>query len=132
MPFFPRLLISLFFLFSLLSCSTANKPLAIPSATEGGWKQTSNEPVDASRKPEWLSRLGLKESRSVKYSGNIDIQADFYELNSDASALECMQLWKRAPAESVLLKGNLFIVLRSNHPNREMLMDFSRALEKAL
>lgn len=124
--------LSLIFLLSLLSCSSAPQPLKIPLATEGGWKQASNGPVDASRQPEWLSRLGLQQSRSVKYSGSIDVEADIYELKSSASALECMQLWKRSPAESVLLKGNLFIVLRSNHPNREMLMDFSRALEKAL
>jgi len=126
------LVLTLIFLISLISCGGAPKALTIPDATEGGWKQALNEPLDASRKPEWLSRMGLKEARSVKYSGNIDVEADFYELGNDASALECMQLWKRAPAESVLLKRNLFIVLRSNHPNREMLMDFSRALEKAL
>lgn len=128
MPFF----LSLFFLLTLLSCTSTPQQLKIPLATEGGWKQSANGPVDASRQPEWLSRLGLKQSRSVKYSGSIDVEADIYELNNSASALECMQLWKRSPAQSVLLKGNLFIVLRSNHPNREMLMDFSRALEKAL
>ena len=62
----------------------------------------------------------------------MDVQADIYELRSDAAALECTQLWKRSEGESPFIKRNLFVVIRASHPDREMLMDFSRALDKAL
>jgi hypothetical protein len=79
-----------------------------------------------------MQRLGVKQGFTASYAGPVDTVAEFYELKSDASALECMQLWRGEKSESRFYKRNLFVVLRSSHPNREMLMDFSRALQKTL
>ncbi len=114
------------------SCEGPQKDLAVPPATEGGWTLQSSVGMEAARRPDWMLRLGLKQAKTARYAGPIDIEADIYELRSDAAALECTQLWKRAPGDSPFIKRNLFIVLRTTHPNREMMMDFSRALEKAL
>lgn len=123
-----RLLIPLICLF-LFSCTQETIAFAPPAATEGGWKLIGTAEVQA---PEWMQRLGLKQAKKARYSGPIEIEADIYELRSDAAAFECAQKWKRLAGDWPLHKRNLFIVIRSPHPNREMLMDFSRALEKAL
>ena len=123
-----RLLITLLVLI-LSSCSTENKPFQAPPGTEGGWKLTTSTPTEA---PEWMTRLGIKQAVKARYAGPIDAEADIFELRSDAAALECIQLWKNVKAEDRFYKRNLFVVVRSPHPNREMLMDFSRAIQKAL
>ena len=123
-----RLLIPLICLF-LFSCTKETVAFAPPAATEGGWKLNSTEVAQA---PDWMQRLGLKQAVKARYAGPIEVEADIYELRSDASAFECSQLWKRATGDWPFQHRNLFIVIRSPHPNREMLMDFSRALEKAL
>jgi hypothetical protein len=123
-----RILIPLICLF-LFSCTKETVPFAPPSATEGGWKLKGTNELAA---PEWMTRLGLVKATTARYSGPIEIEAEIFEMRSDASALECTQLWKRRPDESHFNRGNLFIVLRSPQKNREMLMDFGRALEKAL
>lgn len=114
------------------SCEKPLQELSVPVATEGGWTLASVADVNPARKPEWMQRLGVKQAKTARYAGPIDIEADIYELRSDAAALECTQLWKRAPGDSPFIKRNLFAVVRTSHPNREMLMDFIRALEKAL
>ncbi len=114
------------------SCETAMKELAVPAGAEGGWTLQSSAAMEAARRPEWMQRLGLKQAKTARYAGPIEMEADIYELRSDAAALECTQLWKRAPGDWQFIRRNLFVVLRSKHPNREMMMDFSRALEKAL
>ncbi|WP_155121433.1 hypothetical protein [Bryobacter aggregatus] len=103
--------------------------LEIPKSVAGGWTLTTSEETAA---PEWMQRLGLKQARRARYAGPIDVEADIFELRSDAAALECTQLWKRAPGDSPSMKRNLFIVVRSPHPQRELVMDFSRALENSL
>ncbi len=123
-----RLLIPLICLF-LFSCAKESVAFAPPALTEGGWKLGSKTDLQA---PDWMQRLGLKQAVQARYAGPIEVHADIYELRSEAAALECSQLWKRVPGDWPLIKRNLFIVIRSPHPNREMLMDFSRALEKAL
>lgn len=123
-----RLLIPLICLF-LFSCTKETVAFAPPAATEGGWKLNSTGVAQA---PDWMQRLGLKQAVKARYAGPIEVEADIYELRSDASAFECSQLWKRATGDWPFQHRNLFIVIRSPHPNREMLMDFSRALEKAL
>lgn len=128
-----RFLISLILTAILLgSCASAPKEIALPARTEGGWKQESVGAMDASKKPEWMERLGVQDAKSAKYSGPIDVEVFQFRLSTSAAALECTQLWKKVPSESVMMKENYFFVLRTEHPNREMLMDFSRALEKAL
>lgn len=128
-----RLLTSLILATILLfGCASAPKEIALPSKTEGGWKQDSVAAMDASKKPEWMERLGVQDAKTAKYSGPIDVEVHQFRLSSSAAALECTQLWKKVPSESVMMKENYFFVLRTEHPNREMLMDFSRALEKAL
>lgn len=124
--------LTLILLFLLTGCQSAETPFQVPTALPGGWTQVSIAPTDAARKPEWMARLGITQARTVRYNGSIEADADIYELRSNAAALECMQLWKRTPGETFLMKRNLFVVIRSAHPNREMVMDFSRALEKAL
>lgn len=126
------LVLSLFFALLFCACQSAVKPLEIPAATEGGWKRTGLDALDASKKPEWMTRLGVKDAKRATFSGPIDVETDLYEMGSSAAALECTQLWKRVPSESLLMRDNYFIVIRSQHPNREMLMDFSRALEKEI
>lgn len=116
----------------LASCQSESRPFAIPQMLEGGWRQASVSATVPSRQPEWMSRLGISKASTVRYDGSVEAEVDIYELRSSAAALECMQLWKRSPGESFLMKRNLFVVIRSTHPNREMVMDFSRALEKAL
>ena len=123
-----RLLIPFICLF-LFSCTKETVVFAPPALTEGGWKLTS---TGAALSPDWMQRLGLKQAVKARYAGPIEVEADIYELRSDASAFECSQLWKRATGDWPFQHRNLFIVIRSPHPNREMLMDFSRALEKAL
>lgn len=128
-----RLLTSLLFALLLLTgCATAPKEIALPAKTEGGWKLEGISNMDASKKPEWMERLGVQEAKTAKYSGPIDVEVHLFRLSSSAAALECTQLWKKVPSESVMMKENYFFVLRTEHPNREMLMDFSRALEKAI
>ncbi len=113
----------------LSSCSTENKPFEAPPGLEGGWKLASVAPTTS---PEWMQRLGIKQAIQANYTGTIDATADIYELRSDAAALECIQLWKNVKSEDRFYKRNLFVVVRSPHPNREMLMDFSRSLQKTL
>lgn len=123
-----RLLITVLALI-LSSCSTENKPFQPPQGVEGGWKLISSAPTQG---PEWMQRLGVKQAFTASYAGPVDTVTEFYELKSDAAALECMQLWRGEKSESRFYKRNLFVVLRSSHPNREMLMDFSRAIQKTL
>ncbi len=123
-----RLIITLLALI-LSSCTSENKPLAAPQGLEGGWKLASAAPNTS---PEWMQRLGLKQAIKANYTGTIDATADIYEFRSDAAALECIQLWKNVKSEDRFYKRNIFVVVRSAHPNREMLMDFSRAIQKAL
>ena len=123
-----RLIITLLALI-LSSCTSENKPLAAPQGLEGGWQLSNSAPTTS---PEWMQRLGLKQAIQANYTGTIDATADIYELRSDAAALECIQLWKNVKSEDRFYKRNLFVVVRSPHPNREMLMDFSRAIQKAL
>lgn len=124
-----RLILTALLLCSLLSCSKESTALTIPPATEGGWKLSSTTQIES---PDWMNRLGIRSAQKARYAGPMDVEADIYELRSDAAALECTQLWKRAEGDSPFIKRNLFIVVRSSHPNREMMMDFSRALDKAL
>jgi hypothetical protein len=113
----------------LSSCTSEKKPFEIPKQTEGGWKLTATESVQA---PEWMTRLGMKKASKARYTGPIDTEVEFYELNSEPAALECMQLWRGDKAESRFFKGNFFVVIRTTHPNREILMDFTRSVQKAL
>ncbi len=126
------LLLTLAFILLFSSCQSAVRPLELPAATEGGWRRSSLEALDASKKPEWMARLGVKDSKRATFTGPIDVEVDFYEMSSSAAALECSQLWKKLPAETFVMRDNYFLVIRSQHPNRESLMDFSRGLEKAL
>ncbi|MDX2269056.1 MAG: hypothetical protein NW208_13185 [Bryobacter sp.] len=125
-------LIFLLLLTLLAACQSAPTPLTIPPKVEGGWRQESAEALDTSKRPEWMERLGVKDARLVRYTGPTDVQVMWFQMSSSAAALECTQLWKRSPAQSVMMKENYFLVLESNHPNRETLMDFSRGLERAL
>jgi hypothetical protein len=128
-----RLLVTvLAVIFLLLSCSSQPKVLSLPLLTEGGWKQKSSGPLDPSKRPEWMERLGLKDARQAQYSGPIDLEVFLFQMSSSAAALECTQLWKKSPSDSVMMKDNYFFVFRTEHPNREMLMDFTRAFEKTL
>lgn len=114
------------------SCESRLKDLSVPAGTDGGWTLQSNVEMDGARRPDWMRRLGLKQARTASYAGPIEIEADIYELRSDAATLECTQLWKHVPGDWQFIRRNLFVILRTSHPNREMMMDFSRALEKAL
>jgi hypothetical protein len=127
-----RLLLALAASLFLVSCTQESKPFSVPPATEGGWKLTSTGETPGEFRPEWMDRMGRKKSQTAVYAGPIDVSADFHEMSSDASALECTQVWRRAPGQACFHLRNLFIVIRSNHPNKEMTMDFSRALQKAL
>jgi len=125
-----RIVITLLILF-LSSCAKEIKPFEVPKGTEGGWKLTSTGPVDPPP-PDWINTLGLKSSRRANYSGPIDTTADIYEFNADSSAFECKQKWRPVNGEDNFYLRNFFIVIRSPHPNKEMLMDFSRAFQKSL
>lgn len=114
----------------LASCSQENKPFAVPLGTEGGWKLASNAPL-AATPPEFMRPIGLKQAVEARYSGPIDVVANIYEFKAESSAFEAMQKWRAVKGEDQFYKRNLFVVLRSEHPNKEMLMDFSRALQKA-
>lgn len=120
-----------FLLLILCACSSAPKPFEIPKAVEGGWKiasQGSISPAPA----EWLDRIGLTRSQSATYAGPIEITAEFYEFKADSAAFECKQRWRPVKGEDQFYTRNLFVVVKSPHPNKEMLMDFSRALQKSL
>jgi hypothetical protein len=119
-------------LICLLGCAGATVTLELPKTVEGGWKQQSAEALDASKKPEWMQRLGVKDAQLAKFAGPTDVEVLWFQMNSSAAALECMQLWKKAPTQTVMMKDNYFVVFESNHPNREALMDFSRGFERAL
>ncbi len=125
-------LTAVFLLFLLLSCASTPKVLSLPLSTEGGWKQKSLGPLDPSKRPEWMERLGVKAAQQAHYAGPIDVEVFLFQMSSSAAALECTQLWKKVPSESVMMKESYFVVFRSDHPNREMLMDFTRAFDKTL
>jgi hypothetical protein len=124
-----RIAISLLILI-LSSCTQEYTPFAVPKGVEGGWKLTSSASLPTPP-PDWMSRLGLKRSIQASYSGPIDTVADIYNFNADSSAFESMQRWRPVKGEDQFYKNNVFVVVRSSHPNKEMLMDFSRALQKA-
>ncbi|MBM3762449.1 MAG: hypothetical protein FJW36_19650 [Acidobacteria bacterium] len=123
-----RKLIPLVFLI-LSACTTEKKPFELPKQTEGGWKLTASQPFQAA---EWITRLGMKNATRASYTGPINTEVYFYELKSESAALECMQRWRTNPGESHFFKGDLFVVIRSDHPNRETKADFTRALQKLL
>lgn len=125
-----RIVITLFLLI-LSSCTKENKPFAVPQATEGGWKLASSGPIDPAP-PAWLNQLGLKQSVSARYTGPIDTVAEVYEFSASSAAFECKQKWRPVKGEDQFYLRNYFIVIRSPHPNKEMLMDFSRAFQKSL
>jgi hypothetical protein len=114
------------------SCQSTRPQIQLAAKVEGGWNRQVQEPLDPSKRPEWMERLGVQSAQRALYTGPIDVEVFFFELKSSASALECLQLWKKNPSESVMMKDRYFLVNRTQHPNREMLMDFSRALEKGL
>lgn len=118
-----------FLLLLLTACSTPPKAFAPPQGTEGGWKLAATEALTP---PEWMPKLGVKQALRLSYSGPIDATADVFEMASGTAAFECMQKWRATPGEDRFYRGSLFVVVRSTHPNREMMMDFSRALQKAL
>jgi hypothetical protein len=124
-----RIAISLLVLI-LSSCTKENKPFEVPKGVEGGWKLVSSTAINPP--PDWLGPLGLKNSTHATYSGPIDTTVDFFEFKADSSAFECKQRWRPVKGEDQFYTRNLFIVVRSPHPNKEMMMDFSRALQKAL
>lgn len=114
----------------LSSCSSENKPFEIPKGTEGGWKLVSTTPLTS--RPDWLNTIGLKNSTTASYNGPIDATVEIYEFGANTGAFECKQRWRPVKGEDQFYVRNLFIVVRSSHPNKEMLMDFSRALQKQL
>lgn len=128
---YPMRIVIPLFLLMLVSCAGPERPFEAPRATEGGWKLTTLGALPAAP-PEWMTRIGLKQSFEARYAGPIDTVADIYVFNAESSAFECMQRWRAVKTEDQFYKKNVFVVIRSPHPNREMLMDFSRALQKVL
>jgi len=123
-----RILLTLILL-TFCSCTQSTQAFSPPPKIEGGWTLAASNSNDA---PEWMGRLGLKQALRLQYSGPIDAVADIFEFNADTSAFESTQRWRKVNGEDQFYKRNLFVVIRSSHPNREMMMDFSRSLQKSL
>lgn len=113
----------------LCGCASEPKAFVVPAGTEGGWKLAGQEEFAA---PDWMKTLGIKRAVRARYGGPIDTVVDFHEMGSETAAFECAQKYQIKKTEDRFYKANLFVVVRSEHPNREMLMDFSRALQKGL
>lgn len=86
-------------------------------------------PADA---PQEARRLGLKRARTARYEGLGEVDAQVYELGSDAAALEMEQTWRPA-AETVVFHGaGYFAVIHWRNAGRNDIGAFVRAIEKRM
>ncbi len=113
----------------LWGCAGEKKAFVAPEAVEGGWKASGKEEFTAE---DWMQMLKIRRAVRVRYAGPTDIEVEFHEMPGETAAFECLQKYRAKGKEDRFYKGNLFVVVRSEHPNREMMMDFSRALQKGL
>jgi hypothetical protein len=113
----------------LWGCGGAAGPFVAPEAVEGGWKMSGKEGFEAE---DWLKILKIRQAVRVRYEGPTDVEVEFYEMPGETAAFECLQKYRAKGKEDRFYKRNVFVVVRSGHPNREMMMDFSRALQKGL
>jgi hypothetical protein len=116
----------------LLSCASP-KPaaFAFPPAA-GNWKLKEAKDLPLSNAPEEARRLGLKRAEVAEYEGHGRLEAEVYELSSDAAALEMEQTWRPAADTVVFHQSGSFVVIRWQNSSRGDVAAFVLDMEKRL
>lgn len=122
-------------LFGLGGCARSPRSALLtnpPQHLPPEWVRTGLDAPPLDQVPEALRQLGPLEWVRVSYrtqSGTA--MADAYRMKSAASAFEARQKWHNEPGSVVFDHGQMFVVCSSVTEPTEVLIDFSRELEKA-
>jgi hypothetical protein len=127
------MLLALFWLPLLAGCGRAPTPnrFAFPE-TVGGWKLKQVKELPPADAPEPARHLGLKRAQVGEYEGVGRLEAEVYDLTSDAAALEMEQTWKPAADTVAFHEGASFAVIRWQSADRAAVSAFVREMEKRL
>jgi hypothetical protein len=121
------------FLLLLGGCGGAPAPAAFAfPETVGGWKLKQVKDLSPADAPESARRLGLKRARVAGYEGPGRLEAEVYDLTSDAAALEMEQTWKPAANTVAFHERASFAVIRWQSADRAAVSAFVREMEKRL
>ena len=114
----------------LLSCGNP-KPaaFAFPSSA-GPWKLKEVKDLPPAGAPEQARRLGLKRAQVAEYEGSGRLEAEVYELTSDAAALEMEQTWRPAADTVAFHQADYFAVIRWQNASRGDVSAFVLEMEK--
>jgi hypothetical protein len=74
----------------------------------------------------------LKRSQVAEYEGLGRLEAEVYELSSDAAALEMEQTWRPAADTVVFHQSGYFAVIRWQNASRQDVSAFVLDMEKRL
>ncbi|MGH9718876.1 MAG: hypothetical protein ACRD8O_01570 [Bryobacteraceae bacterium] len=96
------------------------------------WKRSSLSPKAPAGFPGEVRRFGVRSAHTAAYQGPGRIEADLYELNSDAAGLDLVQKWRPAANTVVFHRDRWFAVVRWDSAERDAVTAFVRALEKQL
>ena len=114
----------------LLACgSPPPAPFRFPPSA-GAWtlKQASDLPLSGAL--EQARRLGLTRAQVGEYEGPGRLEAEVYEMTSDAAALEMEQTWKPAADTVAFHQGAYFTIVRWQNADRAAVSAFVREMEK--
>jgi hypothetical protein len=128
-----RTLLAQFLLLLLAGCGGAPAPAAFAfPETVGGWKLKQAKELSPTDAPDAARRLGLKRARVGEYEGSGRLEAELYDLTSDAAALEMEQTWKPAADTVAFHEDSSFVVIRWQSADRAAVSAFVREIEKRL
>jgi hypothetical protein len=96
----------------------------------GRWKLKQANGLPLSDAPKEVRCLGLKRAQVAEYEGQGRLEAEVYELSSDAAALEMEQTWRPAADTVVFHQSGYFVVIRWQNASRQDVAAFVIDMEK--
>ena len=115
---------------TLLSCGSPTPAAFQFPSPAGPWKLKEARDLPAANAPEEARRLGLKRGQVAEYEGHGRLEAEVYELTSDAAALEMEQTWRPAADTVAFHRAGYFAVIRWQNAARADVSAFVLELEK--
>jgi hypothetical protein len=117
-------------LVALLSCGSPTPALFQFPSTAGPWKLKEAKDLPAVNAPEQARRLGLKRAQMAEYEGPGRLEAEVYELTSDAAAFEMEQTWRPVADTVAFHQAAYFAVIRWQNAARSDVSAFVREMQK--